>query len=55
MSRNKIGDAAILVVCIIGAAVSALWGLDAAPREYGLLLVVCLIGAMLMARKLIQN
>jgi hypothetical protein len=55
MSRNNIGDAAILVACIIGAAVSALWGLDAAPREYGLLLAVCIVGTVLMARKLIRS
>jgi hypothetical protein len=55
MTRNKIGDAAILALCLIGAAVSGLWGLDAAPREYSLLLVVCLVGAVLMGRKLVHT
>ena len=54
MTRDKLGDAAILVVCVIAAIVSAVWGLDEAPREYGLLLVVTVIGAILMARKLIR-
>jgi hypothetical protein len=48
------GDAAILVVCVIAAVLSAVWGLDQAPREYGLLLVVTVIGAILMARKILR-
>ena len=54
MSRDKLGDAAILVTCLAGALVSATWGLDQAPREYGLLLVVCVIGVILMARKVMR-
>lgn len=54
MTRDKLGDAAILIVCVIAAIFSAVWGLDQAPREYGLLLVVTVIGAVLMARKLIR-
>ena len=53
MNREKVGDATILVACIVIAIVSAVWGLDQAPREYGLLLVVAVIGALLMARKLL--
>lgn len=53
MSRNQLGDAAILVFCIVGAVLSATWGLDQAPREYGLLLFVSVVGAILMARKLV--
>jgi uncharacterized membrane protein YeaQ/YmgE (transglycosylase-associated protein family) len=55
MSRNQLGDAAILVFCIVGAVLSATWGLDQAPREYGLLLFVSVVGAILMARKLVQT
>ena len=54
MTRDKLGDAAILVTCVIVAILYAVWGLDQAPREYGLLLVVTVIGAILMARKLIR-
>lgn len=54
MTRDKLGDAAILVVCVIAAIVSVAWGLDQAPREYGLLLVVTVIGALLMVRKLLR-
>lgn len=54
MTRNQLGDAAILLTCVVGAVVSAIWGLDQAPREYGLLLVVCVMGAILMARKLLR-
>ena len=54
MTRDKRGDAVILVVCVIAAVLSAVWGLDQAPREYGLLLVVTVIGAILMVRKIIR-
>jgi hypothetical protein len=54
LSVEKWGDAAILFVCVAVAILSAVWGLDQAPREYGLLLVVTVIGAVLMARKLIR-
>lgn len=54
MTRDKMGDAAILAVCVIAAVFSAVWGLDEAPREYGLLLVVTVIGAILMARKILR-
>ncbi len=55
MSRERLGDAAILIVCLFAAALSAFWGIGEAPREYGLLLVVSIIGAILMARKLIRR
>ncbi len=55
MSRERLGDAAILVVCVFAAALSAFWGIGEAPREYGLLLVVSVIGAILMARKLVRR
>lgn len=55
MTREKLGDAAILLVCVVGAVVSAIWGIDQAPREYGLLAVVLAIGAVLMARKLLRD
>lgn len=55
MTRERLGDATILVVCLVAAAVSAFWGIDEAPREYGLLLVVTVIGAILMARKLVRG
>lgn len=54
MTREKLGDAAILVTCVIVAIFSAVWGLDQSPREYGLLLVLTAMGAVLMARKLIR-
>lgn len=54
MTREKLGDVAILFVCIVAAVLSGLWGLDEAPREYGLLLVVSVIGAVLMSRKIIS-
>jgi hypothetical protein len=54
MSREQLGDAAILVTCVVIAIFSAVWGLDQSPREYGLLLVLTVIGAILMARKLIR-
>lgn len=55
MTRYKLGDAAILIVCVIGAVAAAVWGIDQAPREYGLLVVVLAIGAVLMARKLLRD
>lgn len=55
MTRDNLGDLAILIICVIAAVLSAVWGLDQAPREYGLLLVVTVIGAILMARKLLRN
>jgi amino acid permease len=39
---------------VIAAILSAVWGLEQAPREYGLLLVVTVIGAILMTRKLLR-
>lgn len=55
MTREQLGDAAILVICVVGAIVAGVWGLDQAPREYGLLLIVLIIGAVLMARKLLRH
>lgn len=54
MTREKLGDLAILVACLVAAVLSGVWGLGEAPREYGLLLVVSVIGAVLMSRKLIR-
>lgn len=54
MTQHKLGDAAILLICLVGAIFSAIWGLDQAPREYGLLVVVCTLGVILMGRKLLR-
>jgi len=54
LSRENLGDAIILAACVAIAVLSGAWGLQQAPREYGLLLVVAIIGAILMARKLFR-